>query len=129
MYFEFSIDDEAADMISTNEYNRIMVHSFSTPGVEYQIDLNEEDNRMTSCSCLDFVNNGSNCKHMYLVNRVERIGLRENTRAQRIPQSRHEHQVEENEQQLLQQSILRYIKKWKGKGHYVISMLLIIFYF
>jgi uncharacterized Zn finger protein len=61
-------------MISRQTANSIEVVSFTNgPDTTYTINIDYISNAMQSCTCPDFFQHGHNCKHMYLINRIEGI--------------------------------------------------------
>ncbi|KAI9310212.1 hypothetical protein BX666DRAFT_1907351 [Dichotomocladium elegans] len=56
------------------------VVSFTDSTISYTIAI--ENNKMTACTCPDFRRSHALCKHMYLLNRVKRIGLLDLRRSQ-----------------------------------------------
>jgi hypothetical protein len=64
-------------MISDHTSTGIEVVSFTNgPDLKYTITIAPESNTMISCTCIDYLQNGHNCKHMYLVNMLESIALK-----------------------------------------------------
>jgi hypothetical protein len=65
-------------MIHSHTTGQLQVRSFdSNNDNSYVITINEEANAMISCNCPDAIRSGTLCKHMFLVNRMERIGFPE----------------------------------------------------
>ena len=54
-------------MIIEGNDDNIVVFSFTKDDTRYTIEVNQENNEMISCTCLDQKSSGACCKHMYLV--------------------------------------------------------------
>jgi hypothetical protein len=72
---------EAPDaMISNQTPTSIEVVSFTSgPDLKYTVAIDPENNALLSCTCIDYFQNGHNCKHMYLVNMLESINLKQHS--------------------------------------------------
>lgn len=78
MLVQIVLDDDALDLIEWVDHVTLYVRSFTSDEIVYTITLEDNDNEygaMKECSCLDFVQRGVVCKHMYLVNRMHGVHL------------------------------------------------------
>ncbi|KAI8329833.1 hypothetical protein BC941DRAFT_191717 [Chlamydoabsidia padenii] len=84
-------------MINSNEVGIIKVNSFSPLSDEvYTITLDEEDkNVIVSCTSYAFVRNGTRCKHMFLVNRMDRILFPTTLHQPPLPHSANQQRMDE----------------------------------
>ncbi|KAI9275441.1 hypothetical protein BDA99DRAFT_532409 [Phascolomyces articulosus] len=72
-YFGSHLDVVAFEYIVWEDNNHVLVKPFSNPeNTSYRVVL--EENTMTSCTCPDFVQRGTTCKHIYL-HRMENLAL------------------------------------------------------
>ncbi|SAM03206.1 hypothetical protein [Absidia glauca] len=69
--------DVADIMISNHTLTSCDVASFTSgPDLKYTVATDSENDLLISCTCIDYLQTQDNCKHMYLVNMIERIGLK-----------------------------------------------------
>jgi hypothetical protein len=74
-------EGDAADlMLSNHTWTSCDVASFTSgPDLKYTVAIDPGNNVLISCTCSDYLQNRDNCKHMYLVNLIEAIGLKQPT--------------------------------------------------
>jgi hypothetical protein len=95
-------------MIINQTVTTIDVISFTVgPDLVYTITLDQQNNIMLACTCLDHLQHGHNCKHMYLINMLEGIALKPMPALTAATQSRDLGQAQPNEVVLLNESIAR----------------------
>lgn len=65
-------------MIHSDTTTQLQAHSFDPNNDNsYTTSLDEDSNTMGSCNYPDAIRSGTLCKHMFLVNRIGRIGFPE----------------------------------------------------
>lgn len=70
----YTLEEEAAGMITIEEGGNIKVASFTKDDIFYDIIVSQEKKEMMSCSCSDQQQSGACYKHMYLVNEFNITG-------------------------------------------------------
>jgi hypothetical protein len=92
-------------MIHSHTANELQARSFDhNNDNNYTIPINEETNTMISCNCPDAIRSGALCKHMFLVNRMERIGFPETANHQE--ETLHQQQQQDTQPQPQPQPLL-----------------------
>jgi hypothetical protein len=80
-------------------FSNAAAYAGAIPEFEMFWGSNEETNTMISCNCPDAIRSGALCKHMFLVNRMERIGFPETANHQE--EASHQQQQQDTQPQPL----------------------------